>query len=252
MRGAAGHQLARSLLPYLPSSSCSSGDGDRSKLRVPIISGPLRGKWWLLTSRGQPGRVLTGSYEPAHTRLAASLVAHGSTILDVGAHTGYYTLLFAKLAGESGKVVAFEPDPTNCKYLRRHVEINRLSTVLVVQAAVSDRAGRSQFALGTGSGTGRLGATGSLNVRTVDLDAYCAAEGIRPALIKMDVEGAELLALTGARGLLERSRPTLILSTHGSALHLECMAFLRDLDYRLRPITGESASTTSELIAEPL
>ena len=208
--------------------------------------------WWLLNSRGQPGRVLTGSYEPVHTRLAASLVANGATILDVGAHTGYYTLLFAKLAGAPGKVIAFEPDPTNCKYLRRHVEINRLSTVAVVQAAVSDRPGQSRFALGTGSGTGSIRATGSLNVRTVDLDGYCAAEGVRPSLIKMDVEGAELLALAGARGLLERVRPTLILSTHGSAVHLECMALLRDLDYRLRPITGESASTTSELIAEPL
>lgn len=212
----------------------------------------MRGKWWLLTSRGQPGRVLTGSYEPVHTRLAGSLVDPGSTVLDVGAHTGYYTMLFATLAGASGKVIAFEPDPTNCKFLRRHVAINRLSNVSVVQAAVSDQAGRSNFALGTGSGTGRLGATGSLNVRTVDLDGYCADEGVRPSLIKMDVEGAELLALAGARGLLERSRPTLILSTHGSAVHLECMALLRDLDYRLRPITGDTASTTSELIAEPL
>lgn len=223
----------------------------KDSMRVPIVAGALRGKWWLLTSRGQPGRVLTGTYEPAHTKRFVSLVRPGSVVLDLGAHTGYYTLLASALVGGTGLVYAFEPNPRNCHYLRRHLKINRVKNVEVEESAVSDSDGHARFDADRGSGTGHLAEAGGIEVRTISLDAFCTARGVRPSLIKVDVEGAEVGALEGARATLERFRPIVMLSTHGDQLHRSCLAFFASLDYHVGPISGDNVESTSELLALP-
>ncbi|MEX2582353.1 MAG: FkbM family methyltransferase [Gemmatimonadota bacterium] len=220
-------------------------------MRVPILAGPLRGAWWLLTSRGQTGRVLTGSYEQEHTRLFERWVEPGSHVLDVGAHVGYYTLLSARLAGPEGRVCAFEPDPRNCAHLRRHLAINRLANAEVVQGAVSNEDGVARFRFGSGSGTGHLSDDGTIEVETLSLDAFCGLRGLQPDFIKIDTEGAEVRVLEGARRTLLAHRPAIVLSTHGSELHRECITILRGLGYRLAPITGGAVEATSELICTP-
>jgi FkbM family methyltransferase len=218
-------------------------------MNVPILAGRLRGRWWSLSSRGQPGRVLTGTYERAHTRLFEKWVFPGSIVLDLGAHVGYYTLLSSRLAGDTGKVYSFEPDPRNCRNLRRHVRINRLRNVHVEESAVADVEGTARFQTGTGSGTGRLGERGTLRVSTLVLDAYCRSGSIQPNLVKIDVEGAEMRVLEGARATLVDFRPTIILSTHGADIHRQCITFLRTIGYALHPITGEDPEHTTELLA---
>lgn len=218
-------------------------------MRLPILAGRLRGRWWLLRSRGQPGRVLTGTYEPSHTRLFEEWVQPGSTVLDIGAHVGYYTLLSSSLAGDTGRIYAFEPNPRNCVHLRRHVRINRLRNVHVEESAVAEARGVARFGFGTGSGTGKLDEKGRIEVRTIAVDAFCIARSIRPTLIKIDVEGAEMRVLEGARAVLLRYHPVILLSTHGEAVHQQCITFLRQMGYLLHPITGEAADTTSEILA---
>lgn len=218
---------------------------------MPILRGPLRGSWWLIT-RGQPARVILGTYEPAHTNLLGRIAAPGMIVLDVGAHTGYYSLLLARLVGEPGTVWAFEPHPINCAYLRRHVRMNRLTNVRIEELAVSDEQGTVGFKPGTGSGTGKLAADGPMEVQSVSIDGFCARASIRPALIKLDVEGAELSALRGAHRILESDRPSLVISTHGEEVHRECVRLLRGLEYRLEPITGEDIEATTELFATPV
>ncbi|MFW6078443.1 MAG: FkbM family methyltransferase [Gemmatimonadota bacterium] len=220
-------------------------------MRLPVVSGPLRGRWWLPASRGKVLRVLGGSYEPEQTRRFEASVLPGGTVLDIGAHVGYYTLLASDLVGDTGTVWAFEPNPRNARFLRRHVEINRCGNVRIVEAAVSDRGGAARFAAGSGSGTGRLADAGALEVRTVRLDEYCARHGIAPSVLKIDVEGGELAALRGARDLLSRGRPVLFLSTHGADVHRACTALLRSLGYEMRPIVGEDAASAPELLCIP-
>ena len=82
------------------------------------------------------GLSLFGSFEPEQTALVETLVKPGDTVVDLGAHIGYYTLLFAKLVGPSGHVVAFEPSPASCAILRRNVASNGLANVTIVNAAV--------------------------------------------------------------------------------------------------------------------
>lgn len=220
-------------------------------MRLPILAGPLRGRWWLPASRGKLLRIYLGTYEPEQTGLFERHVRPGDTVLDVGAHVGYYTVLSAVLAGPSGAVWSFEPNPTNAGFLRRHVEINGLAQVRVEQAAVSDAEGTARFDFGTGSGTGHLSSDGAIEVRTLRLDDVCAAHGVVPKAIKIDVEGAEAAVLEGGAKTIESARPVIFLSTHGPEPHAACVAWLRARGYALAPIVGGSVETASELLCTP-
>ena len=202
-------------------------------------------------SRGKVLRILGGTYEREQTRLFERLVRPGDTVLDVGAHVGYYTLLASVLVGDSGRVHAFEPNPRNAEFLRRHLLANRRRNVRVEQLAVSDRAGAARFDFGTGSGTGHLADGGALEVHTVRLDDYCAERGLAPSAIKIDVEGAETFVLDGARETLRRHRPVIFLSTHGTEVHRACLALLRGLGYRVEPILGGDVDAATEVLATP-
>jgi len=220
-------------------------------LRLPIFAGTLGGRWWLPASRGKILRILLGTYEREQTELFRRWIRPGATVLDVGAHVGYYTLLSARLAGPGGRVIAFEPNPRNWDFLRRHVAINGLDTVEVEQAAASSAAGTARFDFGTGSGTGRLADGGALEVRTVRLDDFCRERSLRPTAIKIDVEGAELEVLRGAEEMVRTARPVIFRSTHGARVHGACLEWLRERQYRLSPILGESVETTSEVLCVP-
>lgn len=151
-----------------------------------------------------------GAYEPETVRLFASLLRPGMTVLDVGAHIGYFTLLAARAVGANGRVVAFEPLPSNAQLLRRNVEANGFDErVTVVERAVADHAGEmSLHDSGRDAGTATLYAAGGqvINVGTTSLDGW-AAEQQWPSIdvIKMDIEGAEVAALAGMRELKKRN-----------------------------------------------
>lgn len=219
-------------------------------LRLPIARGPLRGMWWLVGSHGKLGRVLTGGYEREQTELFARVVRRGQTVLDLGAHVGYYTLLCARLVGKGGRVIAFEPDAENQACLRGHVRANSLRNVLVVPAAVGFENGTAAFASGLGSGKGRLSVQGKGRVQVVSLDSFVTEHDLKPDLIKMDVEGAELDALMGGEQMLRRYRPLLAVSTHSPFRRRrreELTGFLRDLGYAFEPI----GSNVHELFFHP-
>ncbi len=220
-------------------------------VRVPILGGRLRGRWWLPTSGGKILRVLGGTYEREQTALFERWLAPGDTLLDVGAHVGYYTLLAAELVGPSGAVYAFEPDPRNVLFLRRHVRINRAGAVQVLERAVSDRVGTVRFQSGAGSGTGRIGNTGALEVRTTTVDAFVAERGIRPSALKIEGEGAEARVLHGAAETLRLCRPVVFLSTHGPEVHRESLGLLRAAGYRFEPILGGDVDATTEVLCLP-
>lgn len=220
-------------------------------MRLPVLAGRLRGRWWLPASRGKVLRILGGTYEPEQTRLFEAHVAPGATVLDVGAHVGYYTLLSAVLTGPTGRVLAFEPNPANAAFLRRHVAINGLDNVRVEQAAVSDAEGTARFDFGSGSGTGRLADSGAIEVRTVTVDGVCAEHGLVPAALKIDVEGAEAAVLRGAAATLERARPVVFLSTHGPDAHRKSLDLLRGHGYWLAPILGPDLDDAAEVLALP-
>lgn len=162
------------------------------------------------------------NYEPYETSLIQQVVRPGMTILDVGAHVGYYTLLLALSVGETGKVIAFEPEPSNFELLRRNVLLNRLSNVICEQAAVLDHEGRTTLYLSSiNKGDHRVfdardddrfnsGRPRSMVlVQTIMIDKYLRDHRIKADLVKMDIQGAEMLALRGMTDTL--SDPNVVL-----------------------------------------
>ena len=215
------------------------------------MAGPLRGRWWLPASRGKVLRILNGTYERAQSRVFQQWIRPGDTVLDIGAHVGYYTLLASVLVTDAGSVYAFEPHPRNFRFLAEHVRLNARTNVHAEQCAVSVGEGVAQFAFGTGSGTGRLAQRGTIQVRTVGLAEFCSRLGIVPSAVKLDVEGAEGAVLEGARTMLSAARPVIFLSTHGADVRAHCLELLRQLSYGFQPIVGLAVEDAAEILCLP-
>lgn len=216
--------------------------------QLPILQGKLRGKRWIVGSSTHG--CWLGSYEYEKQRLFEQLVVPGSIVFDVGAHVGFYTLLAATLVGPTGHVWAFEPVPRNLLYLKEHLRLNHITNATVVATAIADYCGVSYFDERSGSSTGHLAPQGRLRVPIATLD-HLLTEGqmSMPTYIKIDVEGSELLVLTGAKTILATAHPTLFLATHGQTVHQQCCNLLSTLGYQLTALDSERVETASEILA---
>ena len=169
----------------------------------------------------------TGRYEPQDTQLIRALVRPGDTVVDLGANWGYYTLAAAHWTTETGRVVAFEPDPRLFALLQSNVATNHLRHVVLEQRAVGAAAGRSGF-LGYADGSANRGISrmaGSTDTpdfysSLVALDDALDAAGVGDVrLVKMDIEGGEVDALLGMRrGLQSRRYQHLLVEIHPALL----------------------------------
>lgn len=216
---------------------------------VPILTGPLRGYRWTAGAGHQS--CLLGTFGVPKQRLFSRVVEPGGTVLDIGAHAGFYTLLLSRLVGPAGRVFAFEPLPANLRHLREHLRRNAIVNVTVSPTAVGETPGTAHFAPGPNSYTGALSASGPLTVSVVSLDDLHAAGVLpEPDLIKIDVEGAEDLVLLGARRLIRKALPTLVVATHGARAEQACARILRSLDYSFSPIEYDP-DEGPELMAQP-
>lgn len=179
------------------------------------------------------------------------MVSPGSVVFDLGAHVGFHTLLASVLVGSKGKVFAFEPMPKNLHYLKEHLKINQINNVTIIEAAVSEKNGVAYFEQTESSFQGHLSSQGSIRVNVVSLDQLIAEGKVpTPDYIKMDVEGAEVQVLQGAKSLIEKSHPTIFLATHGDDIQRECRQLLSSFGYKLESINGRSIEESDEILAE--
>ncbi len=216
---------------------------------IRVLSGPLRGSLWVVGSSAHGCWI--GWYEQAKAKAFSEAVTSESVVYDIGANVGYYTLIAARLARQ-GRVISFEPLPSNVTMIRRHLELNRIGNATVFEVAVSDHPGEGLFQTSLSNSMGRLGKSGDLTVRLVTIDDLIGMKlAPAPAIIKMDIEGAEYAALKGGFKTLESCRPIIFLATHGPSVHRACCKLLSDLDYDLCPIDGELLEKCSELLARP-
>ena len=236
-----GGKLLRGILTLLP---------DRMILRV--IQGPLKGKKWTKGS-GVNGYWL-GSFELDKVDQFASNLGEGQVVYDIGANVGYYTLISSIGVGKGGRVFAFEPLPANIDYLNKHLEINHVMNVNIFSVAVSDSEGIVRFDKGPNRFMGRISSDGEIEVKMISLDSLYEHGKIQlPDLIKIDVEGAELEVLRGAKKLILASTPTIFLATHDKNLpgvHRGCIKFLQNIGYHVESINKDvCVDETTELIA---
>lgn len=181
--------------------------------------------------------IANGHFEGDETAFVLNTVKRGWTVLDVGANIGYFSTIFAALVGNSGRVIAFEPVSDTFLKLKAAISLNGFDSIIDARAAAaSDAAGHCQIAYGVNSANmggvsiAPVGAATSEGVKevaaTVRIDD---AVGQRPVhFIKMDVEGAEGLALAGAEDVIRQNRPILMIEFN--PVHLAQVSRLTPLD----------------------
>jgi FkbM family methyltransferase len=128
----------------------------------------------------------------------------GMIVVDCGAHTGLTSCLFSRWVGESGRVFAFEANPTNYDYLRRNIRANGLNNVTAENAAVSNSDTTVRLHRHPNGAVCSPGTRNSMCVRGVSLDRYFEERRLWPDAIKIDVEGHEEEVLRGASSVLSR------------------------------------------------
>jgi FkbM family methyltransferase len=199
--------------------------GVRWRKWVPWIPFPIRlsfGAWWLVRRSQMSESVFWDrryAAEEAGLRFLERFLQPGETVVDAGAHEGYYTLFASRRVGPGGRVIAFEPSPRERKALRWHVLINRCWNVRIVRLALGSELAEAEFHVVDGAQTGLnslkppaiLDQTSTLKVQITSLDDWARGQNLgRVDFIKLDVEGAELSVLRGARELLcRRPRPVI-------------------------------------------
>ncbi|PIS35543.1 MAG: hypothetical protein COT36_01830 [Parcubacteria group bacterium CG08_land_8_20_14_0_20_38_56] len=160
-------------------------------------------------------------HEESTTNLFQKTIKKGDIVVDLGANIGYFTLLAARLVGKGGRVYAFEPEPRNYSYLLKNIQLNSYSNITAIQKAVSDRDGKARLYMcpyDTGHHTinqqegiedyrhGRTGRVSAVDVESVILDRFMEGREDGIDVIKMDVEGAEALALSGMDRILKENK----------------------------------------------
>jgi FkbM family methyltransferase len=147
------------------------------------------------------------SYEPMETGLIKRQVKPGAAVIDIGANIGYYTLILARLVGEKGQVLAFEPEPRNFALLKKNVEINHYNNVTLIQKAVSNETSKIKLYLNPRSMADHRifdshDKRPTINAEAIRLDDYFQNYTGKVDFIKMDVQGAEGKALQGMLNVL--------------------------------------------------
>lgn len=191
-----------------------------------------------------------GTYElPIQTALTKYLKPN-SVFYDIGANIGFFTVIAARLVGQSGQVYAFEPVPENADRIRHNTEINHFSQVTVFQKAVGASAGEAELLLAHHSGGATLSSAGTppdlrgkMEVELVCIDDLISQGRLQPpSVVKIDVEGAEIAVLQGMVQTLEQFKPILIYEVddgNEAAFHAknqELETFIQSVGYRIIPL----------------
>jgi FkbM family methyltransferase len=208
--------------------------------KVQYTEGPLAGyvfecftseRYFIMGSRFEyPLQTLVGKHVKA-----------GDIIYDIGAHIGYWSLLFSALCESDGHTYAFEPLTINLNRLQRNLALNKLEGfVTAVDAAASSHEGTAVLA-GSGS-QGHIIAEGATTskeeeltrVRTIRLDDFVYLDHHRaPTFVKVDVEGHAGPCLMGMRRVLSEWCPPVLCELHDTQEESEVHAVLRDCGYQI-------------------
>jgi len=176
----------------------------------------------------------------------------GDVVYDVGAHAGFFAVLAQRAAGEAGRIVAFEANPDVAERLRSNLALNGGAPARVVARPVAAKSGPVVFVAGPTPQADSLRPPvvlagnprrPSLELDAVTLDEMLEAGERSPDLIKIDVEGAELAVLQGARKAITSVRPQIVCELHAWAAPAETLAYAAELgltatDLERRPMTA--------------
>lgn len=209
-------------------------------------------------------------HEKATTDLFKKTVKNGDVVMDLGANIGYFSLLAARLTGPMGKVFSFEPEPKNYSYLKKNIELNDYDQVQAFQKAVSNRNGTTKLFIcdyDTGHHTinkqdgieaysrGRKIKEQSISIDTVTLDSFIQDKTNKVDVVKMDVEGAEVLAFNGMDNILRKNHSLkifleffpLLIEKMGNDPRELIKKIMQDYGFSIYVIPDDYAALTSQM-----
>src|SRR3990167_5170746 len=173
-------------------------------------------------------------------------------VVDIGAHIGLVTLPMSTVVADNAQVLAFEPAIENFKYLKKHVTLNKLKNVTLHQYLIGDINNEKVvfYERNDASGMNALIIKKNKNkyIQTQKsqktLDSFFENSSLKPELIKIDVEGAEIKVLKGAIRTLKKCKPIIFLSIHPTEIELlgnsisELSDIINEIGYRITNIDG--------------
>ncbi len=165
-------------------------------------------------------------YEPDITAIINKHIEPTSIVLDIGANIGYHTIFAAKRAKQ---IYAFEPEPRNFDLLKKNIQTNDCENVVAVNIAVSDVSGAVELRIAEENRGGHSMVYGEEEIRnygvrevvsvpSITIDDYL--KGGRVDFIKMDIEGAEGLALQGMFETLKKWKPSVVTEYRAASLRV--------------------------------
>lgn len=217
---------------------------DQDLYRTKIFSGLLRGMYFSMP-RLERAAFALGTYERHIVNTIARYVQPGAVAYDIGANSGYLSLVMAKRAGTRGQVFAFEPDPLNLKALEANIQNNLCSNLTPVPKAVSDHSGTVTFAGFDYSLVGHIAHADTpddarlFQVQSTRLDDFVFVEQHpKPNFIKIDVEGAEEHVFRGAVRVLEEAQPVILAEIRGGETWQAIVALMQTYNYTVELLSG--------------
>jgi FkbM family methyltransferase len=202
--------------------------------------------------------LLNGTYEPELVSIVNKTVNLGDDVIDVGANLGFFSVLFSRKVGLSGRVLSIEPTSKVFDTLSLNLKLNMADNVIAFNGAVGEK--KSKITINSIVGKEEYSSVGEVVHHSVKgektiteivecstIDALVEMHNLKPSFIKIDVEGAEFMVLSGAVNTLKKYHPVILselsdemLGACGSSSS-DVIGLLKSLGYSLRdPIDGGS------------
>ncbi len=217
-----------------------------------VDAGPAEGISFLIKLPEDKG-IWAGTYEFEFARRVAAAVTPDTVGYDIGAWHGFFAGVMA--ANGAREVHAFEPFPLNADRIRKLIEFNPGKSIILHTYAIGDGDTEMDLLVMPETSMAKLAASTfqtdvttqqrlCIDVRSLD-SLLRTGEVSPPSLLKIDVEGAELLVLQGAQATLRAHRPEIFAEIHSSALLDQCAAFLAAEGYAIERLDADPATARS-------
>ncbi len=191
-----------------------------------------------------------------------------SFVFDLGAHIGLCTFPISRVLSKNGYVYSFEPSSINRYYLRKHKDYNKGKNILIFPYLVGEK---TKYNIPFFESNSSISAINSCippkanenfklsHKYQISLDDFCKKKKIIPEVIKIDVEGAELNVLKGAKNILMKNTIFLVISVHPSLIKKlnqkthDLIDFIHEINYEIYEVNGNIAKKlkSREYIACP-
>ncbi|NBB16042.1 FkbM family methyltransferase [Caulobacter sp. SLTY] len=214
-----------------------------------VDAGPAKGVRFWIRMPDDKG-IWTGTYEQSFAERIAAATPKGGVAFDIGGWHGFFTGVMA--AQGASKVVVFEPLPDNIERLRKLVALNPKLPIQLNEMALGEEEGETTLVIMPDTSMAKLAnsdfqpdAHGQtrITVRIASIDGLVSSGALPPPqLMKLDVEGAEMMVLRGADTVLRTHKPIIFSEVHSSALLAEVRPFLEERGYKVTLIDEDPAA----------